>query len=107
MCIRDRRKIQSDQIEDLRSRMTPEQKRHNEINCESGASNWLTALPIEEKGYHLTKCEFWDAVKLRYGWPLPKLPSRCACGEHFNVTHALSCKKGGFVGPEAANKISR
>ena len=92
-----RRKIQSDKVEELRSRMTTEQKRQNEINCESGASNWLTALPIEEKGYHLTKREFWDAVKLRYGWPLPRLPSKCACGENFNVTHAMSCKKGGFV----------
>ena len=28
---------------------------------------------------------------------LPNLPSHCACGETFTVSHALSCKKGGFV----------
>ena len=29
--------------------------------------------------------------------PLSDLPSQCVCGEKFNVGHALSCKKGGFV----------
>ena len=28
---------------------------------------------------------------------LPKLPSHFACGNKFNLTHALSCKKGRFV----------
>ena len=47
--------------------------------------------------FHLSKREFWDAVNLRYAWPLTKLPSKCACGDTFNVEHALSCQKGGFV----------
>ena len=59
--------------------------------------NWLTNLPIKEHGYELTKQEFWDAIKIRYNWPLGRIPSQCFCGESFNVTHALSCKKGGFV----------
>ena len=92
-----RRADQSEVLEDLRSRMTPVESRTNDINCETGASIWLTTLPIEEKGFSLTKREFWDSVHLRYGWPLPRLPSKCACGETFNVAHALSCKKGGFV----------
>ena len=25
------------------------------------------------------------------------LPSRCVCGQIFNLDHALSCKKGGFI----------
>ena len=84
-------------LEDLVSRMTPAEKRANEISRDTGASNWLTSLPIEEKGFHLNKGEFWDAVHLRYTWPISRLPSRCACGDPFNVAHALSCKKGGFV----------
>ena len=92
-----RRADQNGVLEDLRSRMSPVESRTNDINCETGASIWLTTLPIEEKGFYLTKREFWDSVHLRYGWPLPRLPSKCACGETFNVSHALSCKKGGFV----------
>ena len=92
-----RRHLQSELLDDLRSRMSVDKKRANEISCEMGASNWLTALPIDEKGFHLNKREFWDAINLRYGWPLIRLPAKCACGDVFNISHALSCKKGGFV----------
>ncbi|CAB4014652.1 Hypothetical predicted protein [Paramuricea clavata] len=34
---------------------------------------------------------------MRYGMPLPDLPSHCVCGSAFSVNHALSCKRGGFV----------
>ena len=45
----------------------------------------------------MNKQEFRDSLCLRYNFPLPNLPSYCACGEMFTVNHALSCKKGGFV----------
>ena len=92
-----RRDKQALMLEDIVSRLTPAEKRANEICRETGASNWLTSLPIEDKGFHLNKREFWDAVHLRYTWPISRLPSKCACGDTFNVGHALSCKKGGFV----------
>ena len=92
-----RRNLQNETLENLRSTMSPDQKRSNDTNQETGASIWLTTLPIEQKGFYLTKREFWDSIHLRYGWPLPRLPSKCACGDSFNVSHALSCKKGGFV----------
>ena len=41
--------------------------------------------------------EFRDSLCLRYNLPLSNLPSYCACGEMFNVNHALSCKKRGFI----------
>ena len=34
---------------------------------------------------------------MRYNFPLSGLKSFCECGSPFSVTHALDCKKGGFV----------
>ena len=45
----------------------------------------------------LTKQEFWDAIRIRYNWSLDRIPAQCICGTSFDVTHALSCKKGGFI----------
>ena len=84
-------------LADLKTRLTSSQKRVVEIASQTGASNWLTTLPIEEKGFNLTKREFWDALYIRYSWPLQKLPTFCACGENFSLSHAFSCMKGGFV----------
>ena len=64
---------------------------------DKGVSSWLTALPLREQGFDLNKEQFRDALSLRYNIPLEGLPSTCACGDTFNVPHALSCKKGGFV----------
>ena len=61
------------------------------------ASSWLNAIPIEEHGLPLNKQEFRDSLCFRYNLPLSNLPSLCACGEMFNVNHALSCKKGGLI----------
>ena len=61
-----------------------------------GASAWLSALPLSEYGFSLHKAAFHDAVALRYGWPLQRTPSHCACGAAFSVDHALSCPKGGL-----------
>ena len=62
-----------------------------------GTSNWLSTLPLEEKGFLLTKREFWDAVHLRYSWSLTSTPTKCACGAHYDISRAFSYKKGGFV----------
>ena len=43
------------------------------------------------------KEQFQDTLRIRYNWNLPPLPSECICGDEFNISHALSCKKGGFV----------
>ena len=72
-------------------------KRMMETLNQKGVSNWLTTIPTKEQGFELTKQEFWDAVRIRYNWPLDRVPSTCACGSTFDLAHALSCKKGGFV----------
>ena len=66
-------------------------------NNDQGASHWLNAIPLREQGFNLTKSEFKDALRLRYDVPLSGLQSFCVCGERFDVLHALSCKKGGFI----------
>ena len=63
---------------------------------EKGASTWLTVLPLTEHGFTLHKSSFHDALALRYGWTPFHQPSKCECGNSFNVEHALSCSKGGF-----------
>ena len=67
------------------------------ISQEKGCSNWLSSLPLNEFNFTLTKNEFWDGIRIRYGWAIPNLPARCACGEKFTLHHSLNCKKGGFV----------
>ena len=64
---------------------------------DKGASSWLNAVPLVDKGLALNKQEFRDSLRIRYDMPLADLPSHCVCGEKFTVGHALSCKKGGFV----------
>ncbi len=68
-----------------------------ELACERGASSWLTTLPIAEFGFTLHKGAFRDAIALRYGWPLDRVPPSCECGTAFSVEHALSCPSGGFT----------
>ena len=84
-------------LENIRSYLTEEQIRLNNLNQEHGSSSWLTTLPLSEEGYDLTKQLFWDLIRIRYGWTLTKLPACCECGEKFDLQHALSWKKGGFV----------
>ena len=65
---------------------------------EKGASSWLTALPLADFGFSLSKSDFRDALHLRYGWTPPRLPKACVCGQPFHVDHALSCSHGGYLG---------
>ena len=84
-------------LQNLKTKMTPTQVRLNELNCEAGASIWLTSLPLKEEGYVLNKQNFWDLIRIRYGWELSRLQENCECGSKFSIEHALSCKKGGFI----------
>ena len=65
--------------------------------CEKGASMWLSTLPLKEEGHCLLKQEFWDLVKIRYGWSLSRLPNMCSCRAKYDLQYSLSCKKCGFV----------
>ena len=84
-------------IEQLRKKMSDELLRANDLAQMKGASNWLTSLPLKDENYILNKREFFDALAIRYRWKLKRVPSICACGKRFDMDHAMSCLKGGFI----------
>ena len=81
----------------IKEQLTAEQQRILQCVTEKGASNWLTALPLKKYNFHLNKQEFRDAVFLRYGLQLSRLPTTCVCGARYSIDHALNCARGGFV----------
>ena len=85
------------QLDLVDSQLDEGSKRAFEQNREKGASSWLSVLPLRDHGFTLNKEEFRDALALRYNRTVTNLPSKCPCGEIFNVNHAMNCKKGGFV----------
>ena len=94
---REKIQRQNELLEVLREKMTQQQIRMNDIAQMKGASAWLTSLPLKEEGFVLNKREFFDALAFRYVWPLKRLPKNCACGRTFDMEHALTCMKGGYV----------
>ena len=92
----DKRQRSNTTASNLKSRLTRTAQRSMELTQEKDASCWLTALPIEQFGFHLHKRDFRDALALRYGWLPSQGPTHCACGKSFTVEHALSYPKGGF-----------
>ena len=54
-------------------------------------------MPLKSKDFVLNKSDFTDAINIRYNRDLKGLPENCVCGNKFSITHALNCKRGGFV----------
>jgi len=50
------------------SRLDPLLQQIVGLNTMKCSSLWLTALPIQEQGFHLNKQEFQDALSSRFGW---------------------------------------
>jgi hypothetical protein len=71
-------------------------QRSIEIAALKTSSTWLTALPIDAEELALHKTDR-DALRIRYGLALPNIPMNCVCGATFDLDHALTCKKGGFI----------
>jgi len=98
---RDVLKQKSEQLklrsESLDQSVSADVKRNLQQAREQGASSWLNALPLEKHGFILNKAEFRDAIALRYNRHINNLPSFCVCGSRFDVTHAMNCKRGGFI----------
>ena len=89
-------KKHEERAKELKKTFKPPLQRAVDQAMEKGASTWLSVLPIEEHGFGLHKGVFRDALCLRYAWQIPRLPQTCACGNKFDVNHAMICPKGGF-----------
>ena len=72
--------------DNLRSKMTPAQLKANDIATSDGASIWLSFLALKHESFSLTKREFSDAVLLRYGWELTRLPHECVSKQNTTST---------------------
>ena len=57
----------------------------------------MTIFPSTEFGFELSRQQFWDSIRLQYGWEISNLPTSCPRGSKFDIQHSMSCKKGGFV----------
>ena len=94
---KEKQELLKTKIASVDASLPREIKRNLDQTREPGASNWLSAIPLSKHGFNLNKSEFKDALALRYDKQISNLPSICSCGERFNVTHAMNCKRGGFV----------
>ena len=84
-------------LEELKVSLPVRTQRAVDLASEKGASSWLTAIPLKDMNFDLSKREFCDALRLRYDWPIPDSPSVCVCGCSFTVDHAMICQRGGLV----------
>ena len=89
-------KRNTENLENVRGLLNPLQLKVLEAVSEAGASSWMNAVPLKQYGFHLDKQAFRDALYLRYGISLQRLPQKCVCGAAFDEIHALNCPRGGF-----------
>ena len=90
----EREKLKREQVD---AKLSTSSLRAVQMAREKGASNWLSVKPSSELGFVLHKADFKDALALRYNRHIKDLPSLCQCGKPFSVSHAMSCKTGGFI----------
>ena len=65
---------------------------------EEKISSWLNFIPVAKHNFDLTAQEFRDSLAIRYKKPLLEVPPYCdGCNAPFDLSHALSCKRGGLV----------
>ena len=59
---------------------------------------WLSAVHHRLNGTELSREEFRDNIRLRYGMMPQDIPATCdGCGKKFSIEQALSCPKGGLI----------
>ena len=61
-------------VVEIRESLSPTNQRTMDFLQLKGSSSWLSALPLKDQGFNLSKGEFRDALSLLYGWQLKNLP---------------------------------
>ena len=56
--IKSMKNVRQKKIREVINEMSSEERKQNDLNLETGASSWLTTLPIKEGGYILNKQNF-------------------------------------------------
>ena len=95
-CLAERHKRTDMALQQYLSTSTPEEARLTRRSGETWI--WLTTIPHTFNGNVLSKEEFRDSLRLRFGLRIDGLPSKYdGCRADFDITHALNCKKGVVV----------
>ena len=85
-------------FEDIFTKLTSSQQRAILRAKDEKISSWLNVIPVVKHHFDLSAQEFRDALALRYKKPLLCVPSTCdGCGDPFDLSHALICRKGGLI----------
>ncbi|CAH3156245.1 unnamed protein product, partial [Porites evermanni] len=69
-----------EKMDSIDSSLSPGLLRLANQSRDKGASSWLNAMPLADKGLAFNKQEFRDSLRLRYDLPLVDLPSHCIWG---------------------------
>ena len=73
-------------------------KKMNRLHRATSNGSWLIAVPHRINGTELSREEFRDNLRLRYGLMPQDISATCdGCGKNFSVEHSLSCPKVGLV----------
>ena len=96
--VKEKERLFDEKLNSIMSRSGTILKRAVSRACQGHISAWLTVLPLQKSQFDLSAREFRDALAMRYKKPLLNIPTSCdGCGATFDLSHALSCRKGGLI----------
>ena len=82
------KKSKKENYKNVIRRLTTEMN-DKKTSCEYVDSNWsfelVTVPSITEFGFEFSKQQFWDLIRLRYGWEINNLPTSCSCVSKFHI----------------------
>ena len=93
-----RERMQVDLVELARQNDLARGQDRNRLHGSTRNDAWLRAVPHRLNGMELSRKEFQDNLRLKYGLMPLNIPATCdGCGKRFSIENALSCPKGDLV----------